>query len=349
MDLRSLMLGVMAALVLLGAMFIVALRQGTAVAPVYRAIGQAVGASAFPPTPRVHPEPPLPAAPASPHVLTLDREIARIGDQGARSPEPLAERYARASSLRTFAFEMLGRAVAGDGAAQYHLYLALEQCVMYLRLGREDAQAMYAQQMVVLADARAEERSRWEFEYNRCQDFAAGGVEPFAAALGDRRPGAANEYASVWFELSADSGYPLAQAERALRSDAYSPMQRREWLEQAAAGGDPAVYWALFSYALAQEPQELATAWLIVACRAGMDCTEASPWYRTACDDQDEDLCQLGESALEHYWFRLPSDRRAAAWARAADVERLLAQGEWGQLPWPVLQGRDADWRPDGW
>lgn len=193
------------------------------------------------------------------------------------------------------------------------------------------------------ADLAAEERIAWQAEYERCRGFALGDWSALGDALGDERPGAAIEYASVWFERAALAGYGVALAEQALRPGPYGAPERQGMLQEALAGAGPDVYWLLFAHsgeAQAGESSAPALAWLLVACRAGQDCGEQARWYRGfVCVDARR--CTPGESALEYYWRAAAVHERNQAWAQAVEIEALLAEGRWEELPVPDLDARD--------
>src|SRR5689334_13894163 len=84
---------------------------------------------------RVEAHPAFPPAPASrrldlasrgglPAVMRLDAEIARLGRATPRL-ESLRRAFLDAPNLTQFAMDRLPRALAGDGASQYFIYLAL--------------------------------------------------------------------------------------------------------------------------------------------------------------------------------------------------------------------------------
>jgi hypothetical protein len=293
----------------------------------------------FPPPPARRLEPPRQMASA---VHGRDAAIARLGRAAPRL-EPLRRAYLDAPNLTQFALDRLPRALAGDGASQYFIYLALDQCRAYLRRDIESAR-LTLETMLDQPDLVGEERVAWRAEYERCRGFGLGGWDAIGVALGMEEPGSEAEYASLWFERAGQAHYPTALAELALRPGPVGAAERAAMLEEALAQGSPDVYWLLFAHTI-DEPSGAASvdalAWLIVACRAGQDCTEQARWFRGFACLAEGPGCTPGRSALEHYWLGTASPDRDRAWDEAARIEAALAAGERQSLPFPDLQQRD--------
>ena len=300
-----------------------------------------VSPAAFPPPPRARPLQ-VAAHGGLPAVLGLDREIARLGRAPPRL-EPLRRAFLDSTSLVQFALDILPRASDGDGASQYFIYLALDQCRSYLRSDL-DLASENLERMASIADLTTEERITWQSEYARCRGFSMTDWSALGDALGDDRPGAEIEYASVWFERAALSGYPPALAEQALRPGPYGTDDRMALLREALPGAGAEVAWLLFAHSGDAQSGEInvpALAWLIVACRAGQDCSEDARWYRGFVCTQEERRCSAGQSALEYYWQAASPSERDRAWTQAHEIEAVLGTGEWHSLPLPELESRD--------
>lgn len=303
----------------------------------------------LPQVPRADARPEFPPPPQSrrldvaargglPSVPGLDPEIARLGRAPPRL-DPLRRAYLEAPNLTQFAMERLPHAVAGDGASQYFIYLALDQCRAYLRRDLESAR-LNLETMLNVPDLTGEERAAWRAEYERCRGFGLGGWDAIGQALGMEEPGSEAEYASLWFERATRARHPTALAELALRPNPIGLAERTAMLREALAHGGPDVYWLLFAHS-GEDPSiagnAAALAWLIVACRAGQDCSEDARWYRAfAC--LQGGACASGRSALEHYWSTVPARVRDQAWAQAARIEAGLPAGRWQDLPLPDLE-----------
>jgi hypothetical protein len=139
-------------------------------------------------------------------------------------------------------------------------------------------------------------------------------------------------------------GYPPAVAELALRPGPYDAEMRRQLLADALAGGGADVHWLLFAHSGDTSNDEInlpSLAWLIVACRAGHDCTEDARWYRNFACTNGEGRCAPGQSALEHYWFLASEGERAQAWTLAGQIESAIQAQAWADLPMPEMDGLD--------
>lgn len=317
--------------------------------------------AALPPAPRVAAPAPFPPPPAArrldaasrgglPEVLALDREIGRLGAARPRL-DPLRRAFLDAPNLTQFALDLLPRAVAGDGASQYFIYLALDQCRAYLRRDLESAR-LNLETMLDVPDLSGEERAAWRTEYERCRGFGLGGWDAIGQAVGMEDPGSEAEYASLWFERATQSGYPTALAELALRPNPLNVAEREAMLQEALPQAGPDLYWLLFAHSAdvgADGVGVPALAWLIVACRSGQDCAEDARWFRGMACMQEGGACVQGRSALEHYWLTASLGEREAAWTEAGRIEAALETGQWEELPFPDLERLDyhRSWRAE--
>lgn len=277
---------------------------------------------------------------STPPIPDLDAEIERLGAQSPRYPEPIREQYEEAPDLERFLRGVLASARAGDAASQYHVYMLLEECRAYLELGATRKAAMHPQ--------AAERKSAWSHDeaaladrdHRRCAAFAEADLAPLVAGMGDDVPNGVSEYASVWFERAVHGAYPPALANLALRPYGFDAAERLALLQSAVAGGDPDALWRVFGQASTQgqAADARAVAWLIAACRAGLDCREGATWYRGwRCGFEGSGVCEPGISAVANYWYALPAADRAAAYRLASAIEDHLAHGRLDHLPWPAL------------
>jgi hypothetical protein len=283
-----------------------------------------------------------------PAVLSLDPQVARLGAARPRL-DPLRRAFLDAPNLTRFAMDLLPQAVAGDGASQYFIYLALDQCRAYLRRDLESAR-LNLEMMLNVPDLSGEERAAWRAEYERCRGFGLGGWDAIGQALGMEEPGSEAEYASLWFERATQSGYPTALAELALRPNPLNVAEREALLHEALPQAGPDVYWLLFAHSadVGAAVGVPALAWLVVACRAGQDCGADARWFRgMAC--MEGEGCVEGRSALEHYWLAASPGERDAAWTEARRIESALEAGLWEELPVPDLERLDyhRSWQAD--
>jgi hypothetical protein len=295
----------------------------------------------FPPAPRAHLL--QPGARGLPVVMALDREVARLGRAPPRL-DPVRRAFLEAPNLMQFALDRLPKAAAGDGASEYFIYLALDQCRSYLRNDFDGASANL-ERLTSVSDLNPEEQIAWQSDLERCRGFAVADWSAIGDALGEEKPGAEVEYASVWFERTAQSGYAPALAEQALRPSPYDAETRAAMLREALTGAGAEVYWLLFAHSgdvAAGEVSVPSLAWLIVACRAGQDCTEDARWYRNFVCTNGEHQCPPGQSALEYYWLLASAYERDQAWTQARRIEAAVRGGQWEKLPIPDLAVLDS-------
>ncbi|HZP10790.1 MAG TPA: hypothetical protein VFB36_00065, partial [Nevskiaceae bacterium] len=295
----------------------------------------------FPPPPTDPERASLRRASLAPPVRgNADAAMERLAKWATLDADPLRRTFANSGDLYGFVESHLARATAGDGAASYYIYLALDECRPYLRMNAEEARALAQRMQPDLSSAAVEEEQSWNRDATRCARFAGGDLSQIVATLGDQRPGAENEYGSVLFERAADAGFPPAVAERALREPGYDPAQRETMLRRALRSGNADVYWQLFRHSwsadAAQAPASLA--WLIEACRNGYDCSADATWFRTGdCADGSEH-CLPAQSALAHYWYSAPTSARESALALAQQIEAAAKSSRWDDVPMPAVR-----------
>lgn len=277
----------------------------------------------------------------------IEREIAGLSQQGGGAPDPTLTTYQSSVDLYDFLMDMIPQAARGNGAAQYHIYLALEECRAYLgpngEATLEETTLKPFWRNAPTGDNSLEsdaERRLWLNEYHRCKHFVGGSLTALEAALGDALPGDVTEYGAVWFERAFLSGYPIALADMALRLPSITRAARIALLEKAVASGDAQVFLSIFEHALDSSSHDKhlssTSAWLLVACRAGLDCGPHAYWYRTrACVGNPLLPCKPGESALMYFWSQLSPAQRVMAYELALSIEQALLMEDFSQLPWP--------------
>lgn len=289
--------------------------------------------------PRFAPQSAGPSRPAR----DLNREIARLGARAPSYEDPVRRRFALSSDLYRFVTDLLLAGGLG-GAEEYYIYLALDQCRPYLRIDPAGAQQLYETALQQLGERPLEERMQWQSEYLRCRNFAGADLTLLQQALGDDRPGAETEYGSVFFQRAADHGYPPALLEEVLRVSDAGEERRLERLQEAVASGDPEVYWLLFNHLRDADDAEASLAglsWLIVACRAGYDCTAQAEWFRYMVCAQDQSACRATDSALGYFWHSLDPTQRELAFTRADAIENGLEQSSVDPSLLPSLPTRN--------
>ncbi len=278
-----------------------------------------------------------------------EREIADFAAAGGARQLAARQQVLQSDDLFQFVAVLLPAAVAGDGLAQYQIYLALDACRTFLGLDPDTALRTNERMLGVESDLSPVERAQWEVEYQRCLGFAIEDWSFVSVALGPDQPGARNEVASVWFERSVQAGFPPALVEQALRHNLLNPAERRQRLEQAVASGNQEVFWVLFEFSYGEHPTRpsaTAVAWLFVACRAGLDCRRDAAGFHTAACSPESD-CPADRSALHAYWNALAPAARLRAYDEAGRIGRLLALRRYASLPFPAPVGPAVPHDPD--
>jgi hypothetical protein len=295
--------------------------------------------TAFPPPPVSRSPATQPASAATP-ALSPETEIFRLGRRlpvyGGRSRQAFAE----SEDLAAFALDRLPEALRGDGASQYLIYLALEQCTHYLRLDAGTVDDFREQMLATFGELTPEEHGYWQREHDRCRGFALQDWSALGEALGDEKTGVETGYGSVWFERAVRAGHPPAVAEWALRPGPFGVDERRGMLRDAIASGDAEVLWlvAVHGGDIHEGQSNVSSlAWLLTACRRGYDCGPYARWYRVYACMPEGRSCISGQSAIEHYWHALAPHEREQAYELAGDIGQWLAGGDWDALPLPPL------------
>lgn len=279
--------------------------------------------------------------------LMMD-DITQLGMQAPRHFDPFQTAFLESRDLYGFLMDTLPAARAGHAAAQHHIYLTLEECRAYLGPNgdatlHEAILGQYAGAPTTLAGnsiAAEAEQALWMQEYYRCKNFVGASLTALELAMGNDMPGTVAEYGSVWFEYAYRSGYPLALAQLATASAPISSETSEGQLWEAAIGGDPMVFLILSEHAGESKlpgSRRSAVAWLIVACRAGLDCSQNAHWFQARfCAAPQQSTCLPGESAIAHFWSPLSAEERLAAYQEAAVIESALRTGHLEQIPWPA-------------
>ena len=274
-----------------------------------------------------------------------DAAIERIANWATLDADPLRRTFANSSDLYGFVQRHVPSVQEGDGASAYYIYLALDECRPYLRLGAGEAGSLAQRMQPDLDQAGVEERQSWFRDGLRCDRFAGGDLSAVVAALGSDRPGAESEYGSVLFERAADAGFAPAVAERAMREPGFDASQREAMLRSALRSHDADVYWQIFRHSWSVDDERAASslAWLIEACREGYDCSAGATWFRIGdCADGSEQ-CLPAQSALLHYWYAASASARESAFALAQQIDAAARTGRWDQVPLPPVRDLEQE------
>jgi hypothetical protein len=173
------------------------------------------------------------------------------------SPSPVQEAdYAAqlhaALDYLEFARSLLNAARAGDHAAQFYIFRALDYCAMEYRAHVDRGRIRRS-----LDDALTWAATHWPYDaeavrliYTRCHTFMESGAQD----LGER---------GEWLRKASDGGFPLAQAIAANRQplkgvgtsddDAARAKERRRLLSLAIRSREPQVLWEIASSPLGVE------------------------------------------------------------------------------------------------
>lgn len=248
--------------------------------------------------------------------------------------EDYAAQLRAASDYLEFARSLLSAARAGDHAAQFYIFRALEYCndeynLYFMRRGIRHS-LDDALKMAVTAG--------WPFDpevvrraYTRCHTL----LEAGAAELGDRRE---------WLRLASDGSYPLAQVNAARNQFRELPGviddndanrdQRRALLAKAIRSRDPEVIWEIANIPPGHlDPEGNADreqmAWHIAACQRGFDCSPQSEAVRWAC--MWDRACQPYESVYDIF-RRARGEGMLEVEVRAREINEKIDAGDWESL-----------------
>jgi hypothetical protein len=271
-----------------------------------------------------------------------DGEAVLLDAQPAQPPpgkNSAVERYPDyAGKLRAapdyleYARSLVDAARAGDHAAQFHIFRALDYCAIEYRFHIDRGGVRRT-----LDDALRTAAGRWPYDsetvrlvYARCHTM----VESGANDLGKR---------SDWLKLASDGGYPPAQAIASHRNvdlplsgdseELTNSEEGRRLLASAIRSGDPEVLWEIGNFALAPKTDDdLAIpeqAWLLAACQRGLDCSPQSDAVRAMCIYDPN--CQPYETVAD-VLRRADGTGFPDLEARARRINEKIDAGDWSAL-----------------
>lgn len=279
----------------------------------------------------------LPANAASAQASAPDLESGAPQRQGTPLPvqgADYATQFRGAPDLLEFARSLLAAARAGDHAAQFYIFRALDYC--------NDEDNLYFKRRGIrhsLDEAlKMAATNGWPFDpevvrraYARCHTI----IEAGAAEFGERRE---------WLRQASDGDYPLAQvvAARFLFRDLPSTSsdddanreQRRSLMAKAVRSRDPEVIWEIGNTTLgvlgaASETTREDLSWHLAACQRGFDCSPQSEGVRWFC--MWDRACQPYES-VHDIFRRAVGDELPEIEARARWINEKIDAGDWEAL-----------------
>lgn len=278
----------------------------------------------------------------------IEAEVSLLSRQPPLYYDALQAHYREAPDLYALVMDWAPAAQQGDASAEYHLYLALEECRAYLgpngvaTLQETTLKPFWRHAAGDNEDSNESdlERALWLQEYHRCKNFVGANLLLLELAMGEEKPGDITEYGAVWFERAYRHQYPLAITDMALRLSTLDSVSRRALLHMAIPSEDPLVFLSLFERARDHRARpgawHEAVAWLIVACQKGLDCRESADWFLSrVCAVDRSANCRAGVSALHHFWSLLNASEKISAYSMAFDINRHLRAGNLKALPWP--------------
>lgn len=263
---------------------------------------------------------------ASPPALAMD------APSGKAAPATEVRKAVDNSDPFEFIRSLAKAAFDGDGRAQYLVGREYDKCEMTLSLVRKmdgDPEAA----IWGFPDSWPQElKERSIAEYRRCHRLLK--EDPFAD-LPARKGGYPYKY---WMQRSAEAGYPLAVAERALSSSTRMPVNESDAgklsvesvdeLTKATMSGDPDVALTIgFRQSTFDDPVRttVASAWMLAACRMGADCGADSKVYPFfMCYDAQHPNCDKDGSVELNVSIALSPERYADAYAQSQAIEETL-------------------------
>jgi hypothetical protein len=262
------------------------------------------------------------------------QESAPAESQDAPPPverEDYAAQLRAASDYLEFARSLLPAARAGDHAAQFNIFRALDYCAIDYRF-YVDRGATHR----TLDDALKWAASHWPYDYERVRlvyDRCHTLMESQGKDLGER---------GEWLRLASDGGYPLAQVMAAKRQqlkgvgtgdDAAKNKESRRLASMAIRTRDPQVIWEIADSQLTSGAQGEADsdelAWFLAACQRGFDCSPQSDSVSAFC--RYDPNCQPYESVADLF-RRARGDDFPELEARARWISEKVDAGDWEAL-----------------
>lgn len=288
---------------------------------------------------------PAQAVPASPPVaLSSALWSGSAPNAAVAPPAALRDRFAKATNYWQFANGLAPAAQAGDRDSQYYLWRAMRWCEDENRF---DFERKHRQ--LTLEEGLAEsQRLRTPLQlarltYARCHEF-------------QQRDDSSLGRSSEWLAAATESRQPAAQAATALqlllqqvmdsnaREAGLTPPVDQEnridnsvdphvLLREAVESADPEVLRAIADAQGMLNPNQQDNtsefAWLLLACRAGLDCSADADWVMTVCNWMPSCTATGGTNEVLQ---GLAGERWQAVQDQAMRLRAQLDSRSWDQL-----------------
>ncbi len=277
----------------------------------------------------------------------LDESRAALRDTrptGSAVAPSLDAAFHVAADYFAFAQAAAPAAIAGDGRAQYRLGQVLEECNEQTRIissmgrggGAADVQAY-----LDLVPGAGPTRGWLAEQIQRCGKFFYGSPLDGLGLTEDARA------ARYWLDRARASRDALAVMDRAIEEslhqhfDSMPPEHRAELLADvrtAVASREPAALYKIgtvFSQAAVARDTAQGTAWLLAACEAGFDCSNANPIVGQGCAVAG--ICDPAVTLQQSLERSFDGAQLAQLHAASRDILERIERGDWGGLQ-PYLE-----------
>ena len=234
--------------------------------------------------------------------------------------ESMATTFRNAKDYAEFTHKIRAEAEAGDGNAQYYMQKALHYCddrlssFFHVNSKRPRTLDEARADEVRMGSSKHPEMMQQEITavYERCHTF-----------LEDAEVRPELKQWTAWLDKASDNGVPAAEnlkaallmrdynvaqysRDPAKHADPTSPSKAHELVLNALQSADPRVFWGMadmVSIGADQSQQELerlnvvSTAWQLLACQRGFDCSAQADWLRFYCTTGP--VCAPGETGQQ--------------------------------------------------
>jgi hypothetical protein len=217
-------------------------------------------------------------------VVTRGGDPLVVGHSKEVAFDPRAARK-QATNYKEFVDQLLPRARAGSVQAQYELANALYYCEEIMQGSYVDSSTgrIKSLEQVQRANEKFPEMIQRQvgLEYERCHGFFDS-------------PGELNN-SKYWLDEAANAGSPAAkfmQAELAHRMGLLNGTVQDTKIAQqaidASLSGDPDVLFGMAAFVdgsqkTPQQAADLISAWWVLGCEKGFDCSSTSEWIKANC------------------------------------------------------------------